>query len=1058
MAQEVNNEVISLNMIETFKSRLIRCIQVAPMLDYMTSLDATFKETLRNTDNTMAATMLIDTLVSGPHQPGWFEEFVNALAESENSQAHLYVAGVLPSSKEEAKQDDCEKLLRLLYPKLVSKMKPSELSFYCLKKNLCSFEDVENICRRTDNHSQMEGNRELLCRITKKKDWFRSFLAVLHEMNNKELILELTGVTYEEFIAGCNERSKLQDDATKCNGNPQDCEDVSNGNMDIENHDVTEDRRQHELAYSESSTQSAECNEACEPASGAERSEKNQQDVKVPSDVPDQETENPNVTADNSLLDSSLADSSAMSDPDVSLSELSLNKTSDSGEMSHDSDDESTDRASPGHELTLRSYQMEVAKPALEGENVIICLPTGSGKTRVAVYITRDHLEKRRAQDLPAKAIVLVNKVPLVEQHFQSEFHPYLKDSYVVTKISGDSQLKISFPNVVKKSDVIICTAQILENSLIQAAENKAEGVSLSDFSLLIIDECHHTIKDAVYNNIMLRYIKQKKRNARMCKTEDNTKIVPLPQVLGLTASPGVGGANQSKKAEEHILRVCANLDSRIMTVKENLHQLQTQVKLPYKQVDIAEDKKENPFGDKIKKMMVKIEEFGDLASTSEHGTQAYEQWVVQKEKSAAKEGNRTQHVCADHLKKYNDALQISDMIRMNDALINLEKFYNGEKEKILLLQENDTEGVTKKIDKTDKYLIDLFYREKEKLRSLADNEKYENEKLAKLRRAIMEEFSNNSKARGIVFTKTRQSAVALCQWISDNDKFKEEGIRAHFLIGAGANSDFTSMTQNEQKKVIHKFSTGELNLLIATSVAEEGLDIPECNIVIIYGRITNEIAMMQARGRARAEASKLVLVASNSSRAAEHDSVNEYREGMMYKAIKKVQEMSPEVFAEKIHELQCQNIVEKRVKKNKNMRKVYQQNPHRVTFLCRKCQKLVFSGGDICVIENMHHIITDPKFRKLFKKGENKTLQEKFADYQANGEIICKDCGRTWGTMMVHKGLDLPCLQIRNFVIKYKEEKMTNDTLEVWRDLPIKFPPFQYVEPEESDGDDYTH
>lgn len=73
-----------------------------------------------------------------------------------------------------------------------------------------------------------------------------------------------------------------------------------------------------------------------------------------------------------------------------------------------------------------------------------------------------------------------VIQVPLVEQHFRSEFHPYLKDSYTVTKISGDSQLKISFPKMVNENTVIICTAQILENALIQEAENKGEGVKLS--------------------------------------------------------------------------------------------------------------------------------------------------------------------------------------------------------------------------------------------------------------------------------------------------------------------------------------------------------------------------------------------------------------------------------------------------------------------------------------------------------------------------------------------------------------------------------------------------
>lgn len=54
---------------------------------------------------------------------------------------------------------------------------------------------------------------------------------------------------------------------------------------------------------------------------------------------------------------------------------------------------------------------MDVARPALEGKNIIICLPTGSGKTRVAVYITKKHLEGRRAEGRSGKVVVLVNKV-----------------------------------------------------------------------------------------------------------------------------------------------------------------------------------------------------------------------------------------------------------------------------------------------------------------------------------------------------------------------------------------------------------------------------------------------------------------------------------------------------------------------------------------------------------------------------------------------------------------------------------------------------------------------
>lgn len=75
-----------------------------------------------------------------------------------------------------------------------------------------------------------------------------------------------------------------------------------------------------------------------------------------------------------------------------------------------------------------------------------------------------------------------------------------------------------------------------------------------ADLSLIIIDECHHTQKVGVYNEIMVRYLKQKFKNAKLKKEQKPT--VSLPQILGLTASPGVGEATKMDKAMEHILRV----------------------------------------------------------------------------------------------------------------------------------------------------------------------------------------------------------------------------------------------------------------------------------------------------------------------------------------------------------------------------------------------------------------------------------------------------------------------------------------------------------------------
>lgn len=68
--------------------------------------------------------------------------------------------------------------------------------------------------------------------------------------------------------------------------------------------------------------------------------------------------------------------------------------------------------------------------------------------------------------------------------------------------------------------------------------------------------------------------------------------------------------------------------------------------------------------------------------------------------------------------------------------------------------------------------------------------------------------------------------------------------------VGTTAPSLLSS--QNEQQDVIKLFRKGNFNLLFSTSVAEEGLDIPECNIVVRYGLMTNEIAMVQVAGRSR--------------------------------------------------------------------------------------------------------------------------------------------------------------------------------------------------------------
>ncbi|KAL4675076.1 hypothetical protein H8957_008925 [Semnopithecus entellus] len=1004
-------------LISCFRPRVKMYIQVEPVLDYLTFLPAEVKEQIQRTvatsGNMQAVELLLSTLEKGVWHLGWTREFVEALRRAGSPLAARYMNPELtdlPSPSFENTHDECLQLLNLLQPTLVDKLLVRDVLDKCMEEELLTIEDRNRIAA-AENNGNESGVRELLKRIVQKENWFSPFLDVLRQTGNNELVQELTGT------------------------------DCSESNAEIENLSQDDGPQVEEQLLST--------------------------------------TVQPNLEKEvwgmeNNSSESSFADSSAVSESDTSLAEGSVscldeslghnsNMGSDSGTMGSDSDEENVAaRASPEPELQLRPYQMEVAQPALEGKNIIICLPTGSGKTRVAVYIAKDHLDKKKKASEPGKVIVLVNKVLLVEQLFRKEFKPFLKKWYRVIGLSGDTQLKISFPEVVKSCDIIISTAQILENSLLNLENGEDAGVQLSDFSLIIIDECHHTNKEAVYNNIMRRYLMQKLKNNRLKK--ENKPVIPLPQILGLTASPGVGGATKQAKAEEHILKLCANLDAfTIKTVKENLDQLKNQIQEPCKKFAIADDTREDPFKEKLLEIMTRIQTYCQMSPMSDFGTQPYEQWAIQMEKKAAKEGNRKDRVCAEHLRKYNEALQINDTIRMIDAYNHLETFYNEEKDKKFAVIEDDSDeggddeycdgdededDLRKplKLDETDRFLMTLFFENNKMLKKLAENPEYENEKLTKLRNTIMEQYTRTEEsARGIIFTKTRQSAHALSQWITENEKFAEVGVKAHHLIGAGHSSEFKPMTQNEQKEVISKFRTGKINLLIATTVAEEGLDIKECNIVIRYGLVTNEIAMVQARGRARADESTYVLVAHSGSGVIERETVNDFREKMMYKAIHCVQNMKPEEYAHKILELQMQSIMEKKMKTKRSIAKHYKNNPSLITFLCKNCSVLACSGEDIHVIEKMHHVNMTPEFKELYIVRENKALQKKCADYQTNGEIICK-CGQAWGTMMVHKGLDLPCLKIRNFVVVFKNNS-TKKQYKKWVELPITFPNLDYSE-----------
>ncbi|XP_004599160.2 ATP-dependent RNA helicase DHX58 [Ochotona princeps] len=666
--------------------------------------------------------------------------------------------------------------------------------------------------------------------------------------------------------------------------------------------------------------------------------------------------------------------------------------------------------------MELRPYQWEVIMPALEGKNIIVWLPTGTGKTRAAAYVAKRHLETVTG----AKVVVLVNRVHLVTQHSE-EFSRMLDGRWAMTTLRGDMGPRASFGHLARCHDLIICTAELLQLAL--ASTEEEEHVELTAFTLLVVDECHHTHKDTVYNVILSRYLELKLQ-----------RVQPLPQVLGLTASPGTGGASKLQGAIDHILKLCANLDTwRIMSPERYQSQLQQHVQQPRKRYDLCHRRSQDPFGDLLKKLMDRVHDQMDMPKLSrDFGTQNYEQQVVELSQTAVEAGQQEWRVYALHLRRYNDALLIHDTVRAVDALEALRDFYNRER------------ATKAQILHAERWLLALFNEYKDELDCLA-TQGPENPKLEKLKSILQEQFRGPKNPRGIIFTRTRQSARSLLLWLQQQPDLQMVDIKAQQLIGAGSGSQSSHMTQRDQEDVIRRFRAGTLNLLVATSVAEEGLDILQCSIVVRYGLLTNEISMVQARGRARAGQSVYSFVATKDSQELRRELTNEMLEELMKQAVAAVQKMDPAEYEAKIRDLQLAALIHRAARADQKKQARNQFTAEQVRLRCINCMEAVGHGSDLRKVEGAHHVNVNPNFSIYYTVSRDPVVMDReFRDWKPGGVISCRNCGEPWGLQIIYKSQNLPVLKVRSMLLETPRGRIQ---AKQWSRVPFPVPEFDFVQ-----------
>ena len=222
-------------------------------------------------------------------------------------------------------------------------------------------------------------------------------------------------------------------------------------------------------------------------------------------------------------------------------------------------------------ELEPRKYQTELAAPGLQGKNSIICAPTGSGKTIVATMVIKRHVEKFQSEKRPFKVLFLANDILLVIQQGKL-LKDHLPHGLEIKYMSDNDTSEVTFSERFKRSDIMVVTPQIVLNSL----RNKEEEtkINVNETSLIVFDECHHTDKGHPYMKIMEYYLS--------IKIKSPDPAITLPQILGLTASVGVGTGKTCAGAINHVIKICSHLDTEmLMTVKENMDELKKYCGIP---------------------------------------------------------------------------------------------------------------------------------------------------------------------------------------------------------------------------------------------------------------------------------------------------------------------------------------------------------------------------------------------------------------------------------------------------------------------------------------------
>ncbi|HKZ40951.1 MAG TPA: DEAD/DEAH box helicase family protein, partial [Candidatus Hodarchaeales archaeon] len=455
------------------------------------------------------------------------------------------------------------------------------------------------------------------------------------------------------------------------------------------------------------------------------------------------------------------------------------------------------------HGIESRVYQ-EVLFAESVAQNSLIVLPTGLGKTMVMLRIAAFFLSK----DASKKVLIATPTRPLVHQIAETFTNHLNIDPELVLEIDGTVN-PLKREHLYSTHQVIVSTPQTLANDFL------AGKLLPADFQLLCLDEAHRATGNYAYVKMI-----------QLFEVEDK-----LPRVIAFTATPG--------NSKEQILEVIKNLRIKAVLSKfEDDPDVRPYVSEHKPKIEWVELPKE--YRDSLK-IIEKVEK--DL--------------VKEIESRGLVVGKYLSKSLAMDLQNQASVLMREDPEK--GELLN----YTPNLIRILHLREIiETQGFPQASATLRKWIVDP---QKKTLRDFLENP---------LIKELFKEISTNpiphpklssllslvNKNRVIQGSKT----IIFSNYRDTVDFIYDELTKAkiyckRFIGQAGSGQTGNGMKQKEQIEVLTEFRDGDLDVLISTSVGEEGLDVGSCDLVVFYDSVPSIVRSVQRTGRGRKRRSIVV-------------------------------------------------------------------------------------------------------------------------------------------------------------------------------------------------------